>query len=454
MVHFVAELLLIIFADIRNASDTPSFSFPDVDLLSCSLVCRLWYDCAFPLLLKANDPDRNGDIRRYSSAELEILTDLLTESCRYGLRHATLFKHIEIPVSTVSTQGSRVDVLDNDRAVAIGRFLHSLRFDLKELRLDLLGLSNRDLLGLSNRNLLGLSNRNRPKRLAKLLSKIPTFEVCYLTTLHISNISPDGSNSMFQTLQDLIPFSSNPKPTPHPMFLLMERLGPHLEHVHMTNVYLSHLDLQIFGVCSKLRTIRIHNARLQQSIPPRRHGYHARRHYVDLHKTFADYLTGWPELRHLSIRHHDRNSFLGDTYRQLACEPPPHLVTLDIQDDTLDPHSVYYYFQRLVYSLKATLVHITVPYLSERNAEGIMTFIAELTLPRLKVLDMSLLGNNVTFGPFFEWRRRLWIVEDSWPSLEILDISTCEQLVPKFLERVALSSPWGLDVYLPVNCWP
>ncbi|RUP47248.1 hypothetical protein BC936DRAFT_145947 [Jimgerdemannia flammicorona] len=152
--YLPVELLLPIFTQIRDEPD--SLLFPNLNLFSCSLVCRFWYQCAFPLLLEGNNLYLNRDINKHTNLQLRRLADLMTESKRYGLSHAMLVEWVEIVVSKLFVPRLHTKGLDRRRIGMIDRLLRAL-----QPQLNIIGL-----------NLEGISKPNEIRNLHNIVSKL------------------------------------------------------------------------------------------------------------------------------------------------------------------------------------------------------------------------------------------------------------------------------------------
>ncbi|RUS34574.1 hypothetical protein BC938DRAFT_479657 [Jimgerdemannia flammicorona] len=446
MKHLAAELLLEIFAHVRDEPDTSPF--PHLGLLSCSLVCRFWYNCAYPLLVGANDKHLSHDMEKYTNADLELLVGLMTESRRYGLNHNELIQTVEIVIQRLFVSRFRTARLDQPRVDAIGRLLGILPLQTKALKL----------------NLSGISTRTELKPLSDFVSRLsPT--LANTATLHLSNFNYVEQRSLFRTrsIKALTPSSS--KASLHPICTLINHIRLHLRHIHLTSSDLHLTVLQSLRACLHITTALFHSPV-------------STAHPNDLATTIAS----WPKLRQLSIRDQDSDDCiaLGPTIARLAVTPPPLLEVLEL-DNTYctEAAPIYPSLRILLLGCSSTLVSLMLPTNAgdtTESADEFLAFLAELDMPRLEILDLSPVGVAMTgrrrvsaqqrqapgsaSAPSSLYPRRqarellsaapsLSDQSDSeletdsipWPRLRRLELVSCHRVVPAFVRAVVESCP-------------
>lgn len=425
MPYLPPEILLPIFAHVQN---DPASPFPNLDLTSCTLVCRLWYEFAFPLL-EAFNQHHTCRIGKFNPQDLERLVDLLATSQQYGLAHGALIIALDIDIHQLLMLKYHTEKIGRRRFDAIGRLLRVLRSHLKGIMLDLQDiLSPTDL-------------KNFREIVVRLLPDLTE----NITSLHISRLKHDDHKSIFKNLT----FSfSKPSPAPntttHPICLLIDHLGPHLHNFHLFDSNLPPPIIHSLRECPNLRTLRI--TRFSSKVTE-----------ADL----ADAVSRWSHLRHLTILDMDRDDYtrLGPTITRLASAPPPHLSTLEL--DNCWPRSPSCDLRSLISSCAQTLVTLTLPtmYADDDHANGedssdddngdnggnssenstppnnsFLDFLAGLDMPRLRILDMSRAGAALVI-------RSTEQAAVSWPELRCLDAISCNRFAPGFLRRVILGCP-------------
>ncbi|RUS30771.1 hypothetical protein BC938DRAFT_478982 [Jimgerdemannia flammicorona] len=416
--YLPVELLLPIFTQIRDEPD--SLLFPNLNLFSCSLVCRFWYQCAFPLLLEGNNLYLNRDINKHTNLQLRRLADLMTESKRYGLSHAMLVEWVEIVVSKLFVPRLHTKGLDRRRIGMIDRLLRAL-----QPQLNIIGL-----------NLEGISKPNEIRNLHDIVSKLlPSLDsVATLRITHLSSFPPLEPKGLLCTFKPFASSSSKspPIPPPHPILPLIQRLAPTLQHLHLTSAKLTPPILQTLRACPNIRTTRFH--RISYKVTP---------------TDFADTVAAWPNLQHLSILHPETYIPLGETIALLASSRPT-LQTLDLDNSgAQEPDSVYHNLRTLLHHSALTLTSLTLPApsnvpgpaTSPETSNALFAFLVTLPLPNLDTLDLSLLGETLTSAPMVDTSPTSSATPLPWPSLRRLDTAGCSALSPAFLRAVITDCP-------------
>lgn len=408
-----AELLRIIFSHLRDGRDAVVYSH--LGLVSCSLVCRWWYHCAFPLLLKYNNTYLNRDIDRYSNEDLKRLVSLMKEAQRYGLDHGTLFEWLEMSVHKLFVSKFRGKGLDHRRVDDIGRLVRALQPHMKSVKLILHGTSS--------------PNEMKTLRefVTQLCRSVPDF-----TTLHISYLFPMGAPALgvFRNFKPLQFLSSKPRRAPpvHPIIPLFHHLSSTLQSIHLSFAELNLPILQSLRACRNIRTARFHSVIFNVN-----------------DKNFASTISSWPHLRHLSIRNQDQQFIsLAPTIARLSVNPPRNLEVLELDNcRSVEVLPVYPRLRTLLVCCSHTLISLAVPTNAgetTESADQFIAFLASLELPNLQNLDLSSLG-NLTASSIALRLENEDAVRIKWPKLRSLHLSSCNNIAPAFIRAVIRSCP-------------
>ncbi|RUP47526.1 hypothetical protein BC936DRAFT_145642 [Jimgerdemannia flammicorona] len=407
MPRLAPELILRILAHVDQDYNT-SHSF---DLLSCSLVCRQWYQCALPFL-EDNKPYVNCQILSYTNPELERLATLMTESRRYGLDHGSFIERVDFHLRPLVTPE-----FDHERVEILGRLFSALRPHTKSMMLTASYI---------------YSDRTELANARRFVSQIRP-NLTSITTLHISCLDPSMSRPR-NLMAHVFPSFA------HPIFALIHNLRRNLQHIHFTDSRLPRPLLQILGTCSKIRTARLE---CFDDHPPRP-------------IALADTIASWRNLRNLCIR--SQNAWgdrvqLAPTLARLARFPPPNLevLELDNQQHTNRHHhpnqsepALFPNLRILLSRCASTLVHVALPSMAlepDGTFDAIVGFLVELEMPRLRILDLSrplysMADSKFTLVPPYADFGKL-----PWPELRHLDMSNCWYITSAFLGVVIRSCP-------------
>lgn len=424
MRNLPSEVLLYIFAQIiyidpeNKHTDRFYLAFPNINLLSCTLVCRVWYHLALPLL---NSHDERGtiDIVQFNRADMERLVELLTISKSYGLAHGTIFKSVHLSMYRFLAKSFWFSRIDQRLVDTVSQLLQILQPQSIGIMQGGMMLGHHDTVQM-----------RCLKSMHSIVSRLLPSITKSLTSLHMEQMWHYDEYFRYRHIKKFRrPFRRHSL-LPDPTCILVDYLRPHLESVCF-DIAKFHLGFILcLGACTKIQTARFYSVV-----------------YTDPDR-LAKTISCWPNLRHLTILYRPSDlgiMYLGPTITSLA-HNPPHLTTLELHNawsDFPDTDDIHYNLCSLLTHCAPTLTKLTLPSFDDPDLSGddpdclLLDFLVRLELRRLKSLNLSRLGYVLTTvggaeGPV------TWL---PWPELRQLDIVSCNRLDPAFIRVVLRSCP-------------
>ncbi|RUS35080.1 hypothetical protein BC938DRAFT_476062 [Jimgerdemannia flammicorona] len=390
--------------------------FYTLDLLSCCLVCRSWYNSAVSHLQQNLQTVRWLRTNIYRDYELNRLADILTDSQRHGLALGAMTRWVEIMYGDVTCY--HPVILDPTRANPISQIVRALQPNIQTLSLDFNHTVEYGRLRLLDKFLMPLLQN--PQTITSLrVSKLSTKGGAQHQIFRVPTPKPRPTiPTLVHKLSNLVSPKLNPNDLfcaelsrpPHSLLLLIDRLHPQLQQLHLHNSRLT-VDLSLaLRRCTRIHTLRLHS--VYASLPP---------------DHFADTIARWSDLHTLSVHNLSGaltrpKPFLARTVRRLSYHPPRNLAVLDLEDYVC--HDPDLDLPRLVTACASTLTALTIPKIERvpDNSDRLIAHLLTTPMPRLRTLDLSFVDCSCDLE---KHHTRDNIAPLAWPELRELVLGEC-----------------------------